>query len=309
MGFGAGQLGIGAGQPFVGTEALAAGRVNRYQLRTKYDAVFRDVYVARGASLTPVTKAIAAWLWSRRDATVAGLSAAALHGSLWIDAELPAELNRRGRDKTDGIVLHSDELWEDEICSVRGIAVTTPARTAFDVGRRRGLVMAVVRLDSLMRAADLKVADVQGLIDRHRGARGVVQLRRAIALADAGAESPPETRTRLTLIHAGLPRPRTQIEVFDRLGYLVARLDMGYEDWLVGVEFDGAQHWTDPAQRARDIERLAELEALGWSIIRVSGDMLRYRPHTVVARVRKALLDAGWPGERRLIVEDFGLFE
>jgi very-short-patch-repair endonuclease len=57
---------------------------------------------------------------------------------------------------------------------------------------------------------------------------------------------------------------------------------------LVGVEFDGAQHWTDAAQRSRDIDRLAELEALGWTIVRVSAEMLRGRPGTVVARVRAA---------------------
>jgi very-short-patch-repair endonuclease len=75
----------------------------------------------------------------------------------------------------------------------------------------------------------------------------------------------------------------------------MARIDMGWEEWKVGVEFDGAQHWTDPAQRTRDIDRLAELETRGWTIIRVSADMLRHRPHVVVARVRPALLAAGCP--------------
>jgi hypothetical protein len=95
-------------------------------------------------------------LWSRRDATKAGLSAAVMHGSKWIDAGLPAEVNRRARDKTAGIVLHSDELFDDEISSVRGIPVTTAARTAFDLGRRYGLTLAVIRLDAPMRATDAK---------------------------------------------------------------------------------------------------------------------------------------------------------
>ena len=30
------------------------------------------------------------------------------------------------------------------------------------------------------------------------------------------------------------------------------------------------QHWTDPAQRTRDIDRYAELADLGWVIIRVN---------------------------------------
>jgi very-short-patch-repair endonuclease len=281
--------------PFVGTEALANGIVTGYQLRTRYDAVFRNVYVPTGQPLTPFEKAVAAWLWSGRQATVAGISAAALHGSLWIDAHLPAELNRASLDKTDGIVLHSDKLWDDETCLLRGIPVTTPARTAFDLGRRRGLMLAVIRLDALMQATMLKPADIAVLSERHRGSRGVVQLREAIDLADAGAESPQETRTRLVLTSAGLRPQRTQIEVFDHFRNFVGRIDMGWDDWRVGVEYDGVQHWTDPARRTRDIDRQAELEALGWRIVRVSADMLRYRPRVIVERTRAALRAAGCP--------------
>jgi very-short-patch-repair endonuclease len=96
------------------------------------------------------------------------------------------------------------------------------------------------------------------------------------------------------LIAAGLPRPATQVPAYDG-GCLIARIDMGWEEWLVGVEFDGAHHWTDPAQRTWDIDRLAELEALGWRIVRVCADLLRYRPAVVVARVLAALRAAGAP--------------
>jgi REase_MTES_1575 len=172
--------------------------------------------------------------------------------------------------------------------------VTTPARTAFDLGRRRGLTTAVIRLDALMQATTLKPKDVEALVERHRGARGNVQLRDAIDLADAGAESPQETRTRLVLTNAGLRPKRTQIDVFNDFGYFVSRIDMGWDDWKVGVEYDGIQHWTDPTVRTRDIDKQAELEALGWRIVRVSASMLRYRPATIVSRTRAALRAAGW---------------
>jgi hypothetical protein len=279
--------------PFVGTEALAAGVVNRYQLATRYDAVYRNVYVPKGQQLTPVQQAVAAWLWSHRQATVAGLSAAALHGSLWIDRRLPAELIQRSQHKTTGIVLHSDTLAADEIAAVQDIPVTTPARTAFDLGRRRGLTLAVVRLDALMQATAVKPAEIEELIHRHPGTRGVVQLRDAINLADGGAESPQETRTRLVLTSAGLRPECTQIGVYDGYGYFVGRIDMGWPRWHVGVEYDGVQHWTDPERRTRDIDRQAELEALGWQIVRVSADMLRYRKPVIVARTRAALRAAG----------------
>ncbi|OBH06215.1 hypothetical protein A5696_23815 [Mycobacterium sp. E2699] len=281
--------------PFRGTDALAAGVLNRHRLRTDFEMVHRNVYIRRGLKLTPVTRAVAAWLWSERTATLAGLSAAALHRTAWIDHWLPAELNRPSRHKARGIIVHSDTLDDDETSARDGIRMTTPARTAFDLGRRKGLTTAVIRLDALMHATGVKAADIELVADRHRGARGLIQLRRVLHLADGGSESPYETKTRLALVSAGLPRPRTQIEVLNEWGLVVARIDMGWEEWKVGVEFDGAHHWTDPAQRSRDIDRLAELEARGWAIVRVSAEMLRNRPDVVVARVHRALLAAGCP--------------
>lgn len=288
--------------PLIGTEALSSGTVTRRTLASRYNMVYRNVYLRRGAELTADKRAVAAWLWSNRNSTIAGMSAAALHGTEWIDAELPAELIRRETCDVDGIVIHRFHLRDDEICVVHGMPVTTPARTAFDLGRRDRLETAVIRVDALANATDLKSEDVARVAENHRGARGMLQLRRVVELMDGGAESPQETRTRLLLVAAGFPKPQTQIRVVDEYGAFVARVDMGWKEWKVGVEYDGPQHWTDPEQHARDLDRLADLAAQGWVIIRVSRDILRYRPHVFLARVRDAMRAAGWPywGEIRL---------
>jgi hypothetical protein len=288
--------------PFIGTEALSTGTVTRRTLASRHDMVYRNVYLRKGVELTPERRAVAAWLWSKRNSTIAGLSAAALHGSRWIDSELPAELIRGEACDVGGIVIHREQLRDDEICVAQGMPVTTPARTAFDLGRRDRLETAIIRVDSLANAAGLKPDDVEAVAENHHGARGMVQLRRVVELMDGGAESPQESRTRLLLIAAGFPNPQTQIRVVDEYGSFVGRADMGWEDWKVGIEYDGPQHWTDPEQHARDIDRLAELAAQGWVIIRVSRDLLRCRPHVFLARVQDAVRAAGgshW-GEIRL---------
>jgi len=282
--------------PFIGTEALTAGTLTRWRLSNRYRAVYRNVYVPSEEELTARTRAVAAWLWSNRQATVAGLSAAAVHGSRWIDPDKPAELYRRNGKPVDGIIIHRDELRDDEVSVVHAMATTTVARTAFDLGRRKGPKTAVIRLDALANATGLTAAEVERLMRRHPGVRGLVQLRQVLELMDGGAESPQETRTRLVLVDAGLPRPNTQIVVCDAFGDVFARVDMGYEDCKVGVEYDGIQHW-DSEARAYDIDRHAKLLARGWRIIRVSADILRYRPRVIVARTCAALADAGvdWP--------------
>lgn len=290
--------------PFIGTEALRAGSLTRRTLTNRYDAIYRNVYLGKGIEMTASTRAIGAWLWSGRRATMAGLSAAALYGTRWIDGGEPAELYRRNGKPVKDILIHRDELADDETCLVNGISMTTPARTAFDLGRRAGRTEAVVRLDALAQAASVRAVDVLPLVRRHRGARGLVQLREVLDLMNVGAESPQETRTRLVLVDAGLPRPRTQIVVPGNfLGRRHARIDMGYEEFKVGVEYEGAQHWTDPAVRANDIDRYAELAAQGWLVVRVSSDMLRYRPHVIVARICEALRARGaqWPVMARFL--------
>jgi very-short-patch-repair endonuclease len=281
--------------PFVGTEAVAAGVVTRHEFARRYYPIYRNVYIPRGQQVTPAQRARAAWLWSRRQATVVGVSAAAMRGAKWIDSRLPAELNQPSQHKTKGIVLHNDTLSPDEITVVRGVEVTTAARTAFDLGRRYGRTLAVIRVDALLQATALELADIDTLIDRHRGARGIAQLREVVRLADAGAESPQETRTRLLLTDASLRPRQTQIDVFNRFGDHVHRIDMGWPKWKVGVEYDGEQHWSNPAIRAKDIDQQAELEVLGWRTIRVSSEILRYRPYAVVERTRAALRAAGAP--------------
>ena len=254
------------GWPFRGTEALAAGLVTPHQLRSEFESVHRNVYIPHGQALTPVTRAVAAWLWSARRATVAGLSAAALHRTAWIDAWLLAELNRRSRDKTPGIILHSDALWDDETCVRNGIQMTTPARTAFDLGRRKGFTAAVVRLDALVHATGLKVADVELLAERHRGARGLVQLRRVLPMVDGGAESPYETKTRLMLIQAGC-RDR---KLRSRCGTTGARSSLG-STW---AGRNGRSASSSTGRTIGPIPRSELMTLIGWPNLRPAAGSL-----------------------------------
>ena len=113
-------------------------------------------------------------------------------------------------------------------------------------------------------------------------------MRAALELADGGAESPQESRLRLILVKGGLPMPETQIEFRD----LRIRIDMGWREWKVAVEYDGVQHWSDRRQRSWDIDRIALLEAAGWVVVRVSAEMMG-RPNVIVERVRARLRAAG----------------
>ncbi|MBV9320975.1 MAG: hypothetical protein JO106_13880 [Mycobacterium sp.] len=240
--------------PFLGSEALAAEAIPERAMRSLYEAVYPGVYIPSGIELTASQRAQAAWLWSRRRAVVVGQSAAALHGTRWVDPLQPAELAHDNRHSPPMLTVHTDTLLGDEVMKVNGIAVTTPARTAFDTGRRTtSRLQAVQRLDALTHVTDVKINEVAIVMAQHSGVRGLTRLRRILPLVDGGAESPQETRTRLV----------------------------------------GPQHWTDRAQRDRDIDRYTALLDLGWTIVRATSDLLRYRQGTFIARVVAAMSAAG----------------
>lgn len=274
------------GQPFVGSEAVARGVLTKSQLETRYTRVLRDIYIDRNAEITAVERAEAGWLWTRRLGVVAGFSAAALHGSKWVDDRRPVELIHDNHHRAVGIQLHRDLVEADEVEMIGDVVVTSPTRTALDLGCWYPKMTAVAGIDALAAATEIKAADVELLARRYPGRRGIARARLAIELFDPGAQSPKESWLRVVLIQAGLPRPQTQIPVLDEFGDAVAFLDMGWEDVKVAVEYDGEQHRVDRSQYTWDVRRLEMLERRGWIVIRVvAGD----RPAEVVRRVRAAL--------------------
>jgi len=269
----------------VGSEALRLGTLTRYRLRTGFRAIHPDVYLPDCAAPSLRTRSVAAWLWSGRRGVLAGLAAAALHGSSWIDDDEPIELIWRNPHPPAGVITRNQRVEPDEVTRVAGLPVTTPARTAFDLARQLPTGPAVTRLDALMRATPFPREDVLLLTKRYSRARGLLKLRAALPLVDPGAASPKETWLRLLLIDAGLPVPTTQIPVQENWR-LIALLDMGWEKYGVAVEYDGDHHRANRRQYARDQDRLRKLEELGWIVIRVIAED---KPEDVVRRVRGAL--------------------
>ncbi len=134
--------------PMRGWEAVEADLLSARELRRFYTPVYPAVHIPRGAELSAAQRAIAAWLWSSRRGVIAGLSAAAILGTKWIEPGLPAELIHTNRRTPPMLDVHTDAVAACEIQRVDGMGVTTAARTAFDIGRRLELVAGVARVDA-----------------------------------------------------------------------------------------------------------------------------------------------------------------
>jgi hypothetical protein len=163
------------------------------------------------------------------------------------------------------------DLAPEDIMVIDGIRVTTPLRTAMDLGCALRRASALAALDAFMREYGLTLAQMCAMLPRYFRRRGVIQLRSLVPLADPRSESSGESWTRLAILDAGLPRPRPQYWIVID-GVPVFRLDLAYPRHKVAVEYDGREFHLSEEQRERDRRRRQWLRDHGWTVIVVDKD-------------------------------------
>lgn len=256
----------------------------------------RGVRVSSTKTLSPYDMIDGALLRAGPTAVLSGSSAAFVHGITWYDDDSEVEISRHSTEQgrcRGGIRVVRADLSPSDVIVIDGRRVTTPIRTAYDLGRRPPHWRALGHLDDLVKATGLDVQLLWRYIVEHPGTRGVRQIRELTRHIDPRSESPPESWLRLLIVESGLPRPDAQISVLDETGYEFARMDLGYRRFKIGIEFAGIEFHESAEQRAHDQTRDARLRQLGWMIVRVTGDRMRDEPSELLTEIDQHLRDRG----------------
>ncbi|HEY0951551.1 hypothetical protein [Nocardioides sp.] len=146
------------------------------------------------------------------------------------------------------------EVRERDLMLIHGVLVTTPLRTALDLGRlQKTRDLKMHGMDTMLSLGVFTLDELLAEIPRFNRRRGVVQLRHLAPLADPGSQSMGETALRLRWLDGGLPKPETQIPVVLD-GRIVFYLDMGLVELLFAAEYDG-EEWHGPDQEDADLDR------------------------------------------------------
>jgi very-short-patch-repair endonuclease len=277
-------------KPVRSRDLLAAG-VSRRRLSTPaWWRVHRGVRLWHEAAVDQLTLVQAAALLLPPGGAIGGRSAALVHGvDVRAAAEAPVELvvpRDTPLAPRPGVSIRRAMLPAADLTSVQGIQVTTPIRTAFDLARLEPLVEAVVCLDALLHAGLAEPASLGVYVQEHPRWRGVRRAAEALRYADGAAESPMETRLRMLLLLAGLPRPIVNRPLFDSQGRFLARPDLRIDRLL--IEFDGQLHRAAAVFRA-DLRRQNSLVRAGYVVLRYTAEDVYQRGGAVVAEVRAAL--------------------
>jgi hypothetical protein len=267
---------------------IRAGVLTPGQLRgPTWRRLFPDIYVHRAVADSHELRVRAAGLLLPH-AVVTGCSAAVLWGvdlagaDDAVEVTLPPESHPR---RVPGLRARRAVVPEVHRSRRRGVAVTTPEATAVRIAAALEGDDAVVAVDRLIASGVVDLDRIRSLAAGAVGP-GSVRARRVVALADGRAESPPETRLRLLIGRSHLPAPVAQYTVRSG-GRFVARVDFGWPERKVAVEYDGLWHAED-GQFAKDRRRLNALRAAGWRVVFVTAADL-HRPDRLLAEIEAAL--------------------
>jgi hypothetical protein len=265
--------------------------------------VLRGVYADSRLEFDHELKCRAAGLICPPVAAIAGPSAALLHGvdfAATVDDDVHVLVPRTARfGPVRGLRVHTGEIPSTDLETRQQLLCTQPPRTAWDVAVWLDVVPAVVILDGLLGTGLVKPNELGALWAERSllNTRGPGTARRAFDLADGRSGSPQESRLRVRLVLAGVPRPVCQYEVVLPSGVLL-HPDLAWPEFKVALEYDGAYH-AEPGRLHLDRRRLNQLATAGWIVLHATSLRLRTDFGGIVREVRAALMSRGWPGGRR----------
>jgi very-short-patch-repair endonuclease len=251
---------------------LSAEAVRRRVRDGRWRRVLPKTYVLRAAPSTWEQRLFAALLWAGETAAASGLSAAALWGFPDFSPG-PVEISHSGARQSRGQVLvRRVRLEPTDVTRIRGIPVTTPARTLADLAGRVDGARLDAALHYCLHDRLTTAAALQDLSERRSGPGfpGAGRLRASLAAYAGGpaAASPLEVRLDRRLRASGFPSPRRQHEVMvDGHRYY---LDFAWPAARLAVEVDGYRWHSSRTAWLRDRQRLAALRRKGWTVVRVT---------------------------------------
>jgi very-short-patch-repair endonuclease len=271
-------------------EAFEIG-VTRAQLRgAAYCRLGSGLYRWAGLKASPQLLLTAVGRRLPEDAAFSGRTAAWLHGLDMapcdpIEVTIPDSIGTRRRAAT---FVSRSPLARNEIVRRRGLPATSALRTVVDLAGKEPLIEGVVATDMFLHARLVSLDKLRAYVAEHPGAKGIARLRRVVELAEPKAESAMETRLRMLLLLARLPRPEVQVSINDDRGRFLGRPDLLYPKQRLAIEYDGGNHRD---RMVEDNRRQNGLIGAGFRLLRFTAADVYKMSDAVVMQVRRGLAE------------------
>lgn len=184
-------------------------------------------------------------------------------------------------------LVHRATLRPEDVTTVDGIPVTSVARTLIDLARSSAQAVALVALDAALHRGMVSGEELLDVASMCRTWPGARRISAVLSSADARAESPLETVSRLTLQRTRLPAPDLQRSILDERGLFIGRTDFYWDRPGVVGEADGDLKYAEPDALVREKRRQEALENAGLIVVRWGWPDLS-RPSVLADRIERA---------------------
>jgi very-short-patch-repair endonuclease len=282
------QHGVGSRRQLIGlgfSSEWISRRVRRGALRR----IYNGVYQLGHGPLTEQGRRLAAVLFLG-DGAVTTHRCAMAQWKLGAWTGFPELTVPRRLPPRRGLIIHRATLPADETMVLRGIPVTKPSRTLFDLA-------AVLDERPLRRALNEAAylglplsPSLPELIERHPRRRGVAKLKAILGEGRIGLE---RSESDFEEEFAEWLRARAFPEFVQQLPVTVGdddyRLDFAWPERMVAVELDTPTGHDHPAAIERDKRKDRRVRSIGWSVLRVTPRAFELECEDVEADLRAAL--------------------
>lgn len=285
---------------------LQHGVINRWQLRElglTDDAIKHRVRAGRLHRIAPVVYAVGhrtldlhavrlrAVRTFRDDAFLSHRSGGAVWEMGWDPTTTThvSVMHRRGLAPRDGITLHRPRTLRPEDVTIhRGLPVTTPARTIFDIAATEPAWLAERAIEDAENHRIFDLRKINALLDRKvPGTKTIAELLESVdPNQQTQLRSKLEEAFHLLSRKHNLERPRWNEFVE---GW---RVDAHWPKHHLVVELDSAGFHMSRAAFERDRRQDVELQSKGWRVLRFTYLRVKREPDLVIATVERMLTPA-----------------
>ncbi len=269
---------------------LTARQTDHLLVRHLLIPVHRGVFRDPASPVTLEQRGLAAVLASGRGAVGSHRLAVAVWGMRNYQCHL-SEVTAPGMRRIPGVFSHRSVRPPDQSI-VRGVPVTSPARTILDVATIVGSPMLAVWIETWLSSKVLTLERLEFQMSLLRNHAGIHITRAALSdrtLLHAAADSPPEAALGLLLSRHGLP-PLVLHHMVTVPSGADFELDWSYPEWRIAFEMNGyGVHMRSLVAFEHDRYRRNELEIDGWTVLNFTKRQVERRPKVVVDQVRRLL--------------------
>lgn len=272
-------------------QALGVGLTDKHLERRVQSGmlvvVLPGVYRLRGVPFTQELRWLAAVLAAGPEAWLSHRAGAAFHDFDIRFAKPEITIAHQRECRLDGVVAHRTRRRHDVI-TVRGIPVTTKARTMLDCAAVLPYDVFEELLQNAVTGGLLKVEAMYAILDRRggRGVTGVTNARLALSgdLVDEKIQRKLELLLARIIAKAHVPKPVRQYELLCADGRRVF-LDNAWPDRKIAVEAVGMRWHGNATQARKTRERSRSITGSGWDQYEYGWSEATETPDTIRADV------------------------